>query len=121
MSCCGVMDFGHGDVHSPMCYMIWILRNILVKNIDFAQFVRYCKDKEEKQSRRRELTMWKKHKHLFLFPAAVLGILAVCGMSGRVSEFNKWYLIIAGTVGLYCWVSELVELLRERKKEKEEP
>lgn len=48
MSCCGVMDFGHGDVHSPMCYMIWILRNIL-------------------------------------------------------------------------WVSELVELLRERKKEKEEP
>ena len=51
----------------------------------------------------------------------MLGILAVCGMSGRVSEFNKWYLIIAGTVGLYCWVSELVELLRERKKEKEEP
>lgn len=41
--------------------------------------------------------MWKKHKHLFLFPAAVLGILAV------------------------CWVSELVELVRERKKEKEEP
>ena len=38
-----------------------------------------------------------KHKHLFLFPAAVPGILAV------------------------CWVSELVELLRERKKEKEEP
>ena len=65
--------------------------------------------------------MWKKHKHLFLFPAAVLGILAVCWMSGRVSEFNKWYLIIAGTVGLYCWVSELVELVRERKKEKEEP
>ena len=61
--------------------------------------------------------MWKKHKHLFLFPAAVLGILAVCWMSGRVSEFNKWYLIIAGTVGLYCWVSELVELVRERKKE----
>ena len=121
MSCCGVMDFGHGDVHSPMCYMIWILRNILAKNVDFAQFVRYCKDKEGKQSRRRELTMWKKHKHLFLFPAAVLGILAVCWMSGRVSEFNKWYLIIAGTVGLYCWVSELVELLRERKKEKEEP
>lgn len=60
--------------------------------------------------------MWKKHKHLFLFPAAVLGILAVCWMSGRVSEFNKWYLIIAGTVGLYCWVSELVELLRERKR-----
>ena len=55
--------------------------------------------------------MWKKHKHLFLFPVAVLGILAVCWMSGRVSEFNKWYLIIAGTVGLYCWVSELVELL----------
>ena len=48
MSCCGVMDFGHGDVHSPMCYMIWILRNILAKNVDFAQFVRYCKDKEEK-------------------------------------------------------------------------
>lgn len=116
-----MMDFGHGDVHSPMCYMIWILRNILVKNVDFAQFVRYCKDKEEKQGRRRELTMWKKHKHLFLFPAAVLGILAVCWMSGRVSEFNKWYLIIAGTVGLYCWVPELVELLRERKKEKEEP
>ena len=64
--------------------------------------------------------MWKKHKHLFLFPAAVLGILAVCWMSGRVSEFNKWYLIIAGTVGLYCWVSELVELVRERKEEKEE-
>ena len=42
-------------------------------------------------------------------------------VSGQVSEFNKWYLIIAGTVGLYCWVSELVELLRERKKEKEEP
>ena len=61
--------------------------------------------------------MWKKHKHLFLFPAAVPGILAVCWMSGRVSEFNKWYLIIAGTVGLYCWVSELAELLRERKKE----
>ena len=39
--------------------------------------------------------MWKKHKHLFLFPVAVLGILAV------------------------CWTSELVELLRERKKEKE--
>ena len=51
----------------------------------------------------------------------MLGILAVCWMSGRVSEFDKWYLIIAGTVGLYCWVSELVELLRERKKEKEEP
>ena len=48
-----------------------------------------------------------------------VGILAVCWMSGRVSEFDKWYLIIAGTVGLYCWVSELVELLRERKKEKE--
>lgn len=91
------------------------------ENVDFAQFVRYCKYKEEKQGRRRELTMWKKHKHLFLFPAAVLGILAVCWMSGRVSEFNKWYLIIAGTVGLYCWVSELVEFLRERKKEKEEP
>lgn len=91
------------------------------ENVDFAQFVRYCKYKEGKQGRRRELTMWKKHKHLFLFPAAVLGILAVCWMSERVSEFNKWYLIIAGTVGLYCWVSELVELLRERKKEKEEP
>lgn len=104
-----------------MCYMIWILRNILAKNVDFAQFVRYCKYKEEKQGRRRELTMWKKHKHLFLFPAAVLGILAVCWMSGRVSEFNKWYLIIAGTVGLYCWVSELVELLRERKKEENQP
>lgn len=77
--------------------MIWILRNILAKNVDFAQFVRYCKYKEEKQGRRRELTMWKKHKHLFLFSAAVLGILAV------------------------CWISELVELLRERKKEKEEP
>lgn len=38
-----------------------------------------------------------KHKRLFLFSAAVLGILAV------------------------CWISELVELLRERKKEKEEP
>jgi len=100
-----VMDFWHGDAHSPMCYMIWTLRNILAKNVDFAQFVRYCKDKEEKQGRRR----------------AVLGILAVCWMSGQVSEFNKWYLIIAGTVGLYCWVSELVELLRERKKEKEEP
>lgn len=49
--------------------------------------------------------MWKKHKHLFLFPVAVLGILAVCWTSGQVSEFNKWYLIIAGTVGLYCWVS----------------
>ena len=80
-----------------MCYMIWILRNILAKDVDFAQFVRYCKYKEEKQGRRRELTMWKKHKHLFLFPAAVLGILAV------------------------CWISELMELLRERKKEKEEP
>ena len=90
-----MMDFGHGDVHSPMCYMIWILRNILAKNVDFAQFVRYCKDKEGKQGRRRT--------------------------SGQVSEFNKWYLIIAGTVGLYCWVSELVELLRERKKEKKEP
>ena len=101
--------------------MIWILRNILAKNVDFAQFVRYCKDKEEKQGRRRERTMWKKHKHLFLFPVAVLGILAVCWTSGQVSEFDKWYLIIAGTVGLYCWVSELVELLRERKKEKEEP
>ena len=77
--------------------MIWILRDILAKNVDFAQFVRYCKYKEEKQGRRRELTMWKKHKHLFLFPAAVLGILAV------------------------CWISELMELLRERKKEKEEP
>ena len=121
MSCCGVMDFGHGDAHSPMCYMIWILRNILAKNVDFAQFVRYCKDKEGKQSRRRELTMWKKHKHLFLFPVAVLGILAVCWTSGQVSEFDKWYLIIAGTVGLYCWVSELVALLRERKKEQEEP
>lgn len=91
-----MMDFWHGDAHSPMCYMIWTLRNILAKNVDFAQFVRYCKDKEEKQGRRRELTMWKKHKHLFLFPAAVLGILAVCWMSGQVSEFNKWYLIIAG-------------------------
>ena len=48
MSCCGVMDFGHGDVHSPMCYMIWILRNIRAKNVDFAQFVRYYKYKEEK-------------------------------------------------------------------------
>ena len=38
-----------------------------------------------------------KHKQLFLYPAAVQGILAE------------------------CWVSELVELLRERKKEKEEP
>ena len=101
--------------------MIWILRNIQVKKVDYAEFGRCRKCNEEKQGRRRELTMWKKHKHLFLFPAAVLGILAVCWMSGRVSEFNKWYLIIAGTVGLYCWVSELVELVRERKKEKEEP
>lgn len=60
--------------------------------------------------------MWKKHKHLFLFPVAVLGILAVCWTSGQVSEFDKWYLIIAGTVGLYCWVSELVELLREGRR-----
>lgn len=29
-------------------YMIWILRNIRAKNVDFAQFVRYCKYKEEK-------------------------------------------------------------------------
>lgn len=64
--------------------------------------------------------MWKKYRDLILFPMGVLGVLAVCWTSGQVSEFNKWYLIIAGTVGLYCWVSELVEFLRERKKEKEE-
>lgn len=49
------------------------------------------------------------------------GMAIMAWKRGTVSEFNKWYLIIAGTVGLYCWVSELVEFLRERKKEKEEP
>ena len=53
--------------------------------------------KMKRCERRRGTDNVEKHKHLFLFPAAVPGILAV------------------------CWVSELVELLRERKKEKEEP
>lgn len=58
---------------------------------------------------------------MITYPLIMSGMAIMAWKRGTVSEFNKWYLIIAGTVGLYCWVSELVELLRERKKEKEEP
>ena len=65
--------------------------------------------------------MWKEHRYLITYPLIMSGMAIMAWKRGTVSVFDKWYLIIAGTVGLYCWVSELVELLRERKKEKEEP
>ena len=41
MSCCGVMDFGHGDVHSPMCILSEYNWEIYKNIIDYKQLLWY--------------------------------------------------------------------------------
>ena len=44
--------------------------------------------------------MWKEHRYLITYPLIMSGMAIMAWKRGTVSEFNKWYLIIAGTVGV---------------------
>ena len=42
--------------------------------------------------------MWKEHRYLITYPLIMSGMAIMAWKRGTVSEFNKWYLIIGGTI-----------------------